>query len=145
MSDDFDLDTHCVVCRQPRGSHPTESNNPSPLYDEGRACRDCDSYITAVRIQTMGFGDYSRHIILHTVRNFLSLSAGIKETKRLGDEMMQAEMTRLEAEETARNEDHGVLLDDGEEEGVRHMKGSIADFNPEEFADDYDDSEEDWS
>ena len=28
--------------------------------------------------------------------------------------MMQTEMTRLEAEETARNEDYGVLLDEGD-------------------------------
>lgn len=127
MSDDFDLDTHCVVCQQPRGSHPTESNNPFPLFDEGRACRDCDSYITAARMQTMGFGEQARDIVLHAVRNFLNYTYLIKETKRVADEMMQTEMTRLEAEETARNEDHGVLLDDGEEE------------------DDYDDTEEDWS
>lgn len=127
MSDDFNLDTHCVVCRQPRGSHPTESNNPHPLHDEGRACRDCDSYITASRVLTMRLNMEQREQVLETIHNFLSLTAGIKEAKRVADEMMQTEMTRLEAEETARNEDHGVLLDDGEEE------------------DDHDDTEEDWS
>ena len=127
MSDDFNLDTHCVVCQQPRGSHPTETNNPSPLFDEGRACRDCDSYITAARVQTLTLTIEESEQVFQTIRNFLSLSAGIKEAKRIASEMMQAEMTRLEAEETARNEDHGVLLDDGEEE------------------DDHDDTEEDWS
>jgi hypothetical protein len=127
MSDEFDLDTHCVVCREPRGSHPTESNNPRPLFDEGRACRDCDSYIVAARVQTMMLNMEQREQALETIHNFLSLTAGMKEAKRIADEMMQTEMTRLEAEETARNEDHGVLLDDGEEE------------------DDDDDTEEDWS
>ena len=127
MSDDFNLDTHCVVCREPRGSHPTESNNPSPLFHEGRACRDCDSYITATKVQALTLTFEEREQVYETIRNFLNLTAGIKQAKRIADEMMQTEMTRLEAEETARNEDHGVLLDDGEEE------------------DDYDDTEEDWS
>jgi len=128
MSDDFNIETHCVVCRQERSTHPTESNNPFPLFDEGRACRDCDSYITAARVQTMMLNMEQREQVLETLHNFLNLTAGIKQTKRIADEMMQAEMTRLEAEETARYEDHGVLLDEGEDDD-----------------DDDDDTEEDWS
>lgn len=126
MSDDFNLDTHCVVCQQPRGSHPTDSNNPFPLFHEGRACRDCDAYITAARVQTVRLNQEQGQQVLNIITSFLNLTAGIKEAKRIASEMMQAEMTRLEAEETARNEDHGVLLDEGED-------------------DDDDDTEEDWS
>jgi hypothetical protein len=141
MSDEFDLDTHCVVCREPRGSHPTESNNPRPLFDEGRACRDCDSYIIASRMMLAGLNEELRDNCLFILRQFLNGAASIKEAKRIADEMMQTEMTRLEAEETARNEagcpDCGYIEDDV----ATHYENCVH-FDTDLIADD--DTEEDW-
>jgi len=100
MNEDFSIVTHCVVCREPRDTHPTESNNPRPLFHEGRACRDCDAYITAARVVTAGDSDVMRNVVLDTLRNFLTITAGIKQANRYADEMMQVAMTHLEAEDT---------------------------------------------
>lgn len=142
MSDDFDLDTHCVVCKEPRSTHPTESNNPRPLFQEGRACRDCDAYITAARMKTWGIkDDNARAFVLRTLHDFLNFVASIKKAKRVADEMMQTEMTRLEAEETARNEagcpDCGYIEDDV----ATHYENCVH-FDTDLIADD---TEEDWS
>ena len=84
MSDDFNLDTHCVVCREPRSTHPTDSNNPYPLYDEGRACRDCDVHVTAARIQT--FNEIENgHAVIATIRDFLRFTYAIKRAERVLD------------------------------------------------------------
>ena len=139
MSDDFNLDTHCVVCRQPRGSHPTETNNPRPLFNEGRACRNCDSYITASRVQTMMLTIEESEQVFQTIRNFLSLTAGIKEAKRLADEMMQAEMSRLEAEQTKREEEGcsecGYIADDRSDHSPNCVHFDGCDYEPEDMGD----------
>ena len=100
MNEDFSIVTHCVVCRQERSTHPTESNNPRPLFHEGRACRECDAYVTAARVHTMNFSEPTRYVVLDTLRNFLTITAGIKQANRYADEMMQVAMTHLEAEDT---------------------------------------------
>ena len=90
MSDDFNLDTHCVVCQEPRSTHPTESNNPSPLYDEGRACRDCDSFITAARMKVWNIkDDNARAFVLRTLHDFLKMAASIRISKNRADEMLE--------------------------------------------------------
>lgn len=90
MSDDFNLDTHCVVCQEPRSTHPTESNNPRPLFQEGRACRDCDTYIIAARMKTWGIADdNARAFVLRTLHDFLKMTATIRLSKKHAAEMLE--------------------------------------------------------
>ena len=89
MSDDFNLDTHCVVCQEPRSTHPTESNNPRPLFNEGRACRDCDSFVTASRVYTMRLNQEQGEEVIGVIRNFLNLATGIRLSKKRAAEMLE--------------------------------------------------------
>jgi len=157
VSDDFNLDTHCVVCQEPRSTHPTESNNPFPLFDEGRACRDCDAYITASRLTIAQANNTWVQLIkdangvvadalpffaAYILRYFMSNAAGIRIVKKRAVEMMQAEADRLSAEQTAREEagcpDCGYIEDDV----ATHYENCVH-FDTDLIADD--DTEEDWS
>lgn len=93
MSDDFNIETHCVVCQEPRSTHPTESNNPRPLFQEGRACHDCDSFITAARMQTWRMrDDNARAFVLRTLHDFLKMAATIRLSKKRADEMLEEKL-----------------------------------------------------
>jgi len=88
-----------------------------------------------------GLNEELRDNCLFILRQFLNGAASIKEAKRIADEMMQTEMTRLEAEETARNEagcpDCGYIEDDV----ATHYENCVH-FDTDLIADD--DTEEDW-
>ena len=141
MSDDFSLITHCVVCREPRSMHPTESNNPRPLFNEGRACRDCDSYITAARVYTVRLNQEQGEEVIGVIRNFLNLAAGIRIANKRAVEMMQAEADRLSAEQTKREEegcpDCGYIADDRSDHYPNCVHFDGCNYEPEDM--------EDWS
>lgn len=137
----INLDTHCVVCEEPRSTHPTESNNPRPLFNEGRACRDCNAYIIAARLYSVRIPHASEEVI-GIIRNFLNLSMSVRAANKRAVEMMQAEADRLSAEQTAREEagcpDCGYIEDDV----ATHYENCVH-FDTDLIADD--DTEEDWS
>ena len=132
--DDFNFETHCVVCHEPRSTHPTETNRPNPLFTKGFACRDCDVFVTASRVPAM-------QPFTEILREFLSLSTALRQAQKRALELMDAEMTRLEKEQTAREEagcpDCGYIEDDV----ATHYENCLH-FDTDLIADD---DEEEWS
>lgn len=103
-------DNACIICGTEVDNHPTERNNPAPLatYDDGFACRSCDSFVTAARMFPLG--DYNLAL------SFLQTAFAHQAIDKQALALMDKAMADLEQKQTEREEDYGVLLGDDDEE-----------------------------
>ena len=103
-------DNACIICAKELDDHPTERNNPAPLatYEDGYACRSCDSFVTAAR--TLPLGEPQDTL------TFLQTAFAHQAMNKQALALMDKAMADLEQKQTEREEDYGVLLGDDDEE-----------------------------
>ena len=124
----------CIICATELADHPTERNNPAPLatYEDGYACRSCDSFVTAAR--SLPFGEPQN------ILTFLQLAFSHQAINKQALALMNQAMDELEQKQTEREEagcpDCGYIADDRSDHYPNCVHFDGCNYEPEDMEDD---------